>query len=57
MRFVPGDPLLILAYLDPGTGSLLLQVLLAGFLTGMFLFKSVLAAFRRSVNRVFKNQH
>ena len=31
---------LIWAYLDPGTGSMMLQVLLAGVLSGSFFLKS-----------------
>ena len=31
------------AYLDPGTGSLILQALLGALLTGMVFFKSIVA--------------
>ena len=33
---------MLLAYLDPGSGSLLLQVLIAGLLSGLFFLKSSL---------------
>ncbi len=40
----PGSPLdavpLLLAYLDPGSGSMVLQVLIAGLLSGMFFVRS-----------------
>ncbi len=45
----------LLAYLDPGSGSLLLQVLIAGLLSGMFFMKSYLGMVRASVTRLFKN--
>jgi hypothetical protein len=44
----------VLAYLDPGTGSLLLQMLFAGLLSGMFFMKTSLGAFRASMGRLFK---
>jgi len=45
----------LLAYLDPGSGSLVLQVLIAGLLSSLFFLKSSYAAVRASVSRVFKN--
>jgi len=44
----------LLAYLDPGSGSLLLQVMIAGLLSGMFFMKSSLVMLRASVGRLFK---
>lgn len=42
-----------LAYLDPGSGSLMLQILIAGLFSGLFFlrssFDSVVGAFRRHV--------
>ena len=40
----------ILAYIDPGAGSLVLQALIAGALSASFLFRR---AVRRGVDRVF----
>jgi hypothetical protein len=45
----------VLSYLDPGSGSLLLQMLIAGLLSGMFFMKSSLGVVRASVGRLFKN--
>ena len=36
---------IMLAYIDPGTGALLLQTLIAGFLGVMFYFRAVLKKF------------
>lgn len=36
---------IMLAYIDPGTGALLLQTLIAGFLGLMFYFRAVLKKF------------
>lgn len=44
----------VLAYLDPGSGSLLLQMLIASLLSGMFFMKSYLGVVRASVGRLFK---
>lgn len=44
----------LLAYLDPGTGSLMLQVLIAGLFSGLFFMKSSYAMVRSSVLRHFK---
>lgn len=46
---------MLLAYLDPGSGSLLLQVLIAGLLSSLFFLKSSLLMVRTSLSRVFKN--
>lgn len=46
---------LLLAYLDPGSGSLLLQVLIAGLLSSLFFLKSSYQTVRASVGRLFKN--
>lgn len=47
---IPG----VLAYIDPGSGSLLLQVLIAGVFSSLFFFKSSLITVRTSVGRLFK---
>jgi hypothetical protein len=44
----------LLGYLDPGSGSLLLQLMIAGLLSGMFFMKSYLGMVRASVSRLFK---
>jgi hypothetical protein len=46
---------MLLAYLDPGSGSLLLQVLIAGLLSSLFFLKSSFMMVRTSFSRVFKN--
>jgi hypothetical protein len=49
------DPMpMIFAYLDPGTGSLMLQILIAGLFSGMFFLKSSLATIRGSLVRLLK---
>ena len=45
----------VLAYLDPGSGSLLLQMLIAGLLSGMFFMKSSMGMVRSSMIRLFKH--
>ncbi len=42
------------AYLDPGSGSMLFQVLIAGLLSTMFCAKSFLAQLRASLFRPHK---
>lgn len=37
---------IIFLYLDPGTGSLLFQALISGFLTIMIFFKKIVAFFK-----------
>jgi len=44
----------VLAYLDPGSGSLMLQVLIAGMLSGMFVMKSYFTMIRQSALRFFR---
>ncbi len=41
------------AYLDPGTGSVVLQVVIAGFLGALFTFKSYVRAAVSAVSRLF----
>jgi hypothetical protein len=48
----PGD--VPLAYLDPGTGSLMLQVLIAGLFSGLFFLKSSFTMVRGTFMRHFK---
>jgi hypothetical protein len=45
---------MLFAYLDPGSGSLLLQVLIAGMLSSLFFLKSTFLMVRTSFSRVFK---
>jgi hypothetical protein len=52
---IAADLPLVLAYLDPGSGSLLLQVLIAGTLSSLFFLKSSLIMVRASVGRLFKD--
>jgi hypothetical protein len=44
----------VLAYLDPGTGSLMLQILIAGLFSGLFFVKSSFAMIRGSFARLLK---
>jgi hypothetical protein len=49
------DPVpMLFAYLDPGTGSLMLQILIAGLFSGMFFLKSSIATIRGSLGRLLK---
>lgn len=41
------------AYMDPGSGSFLLQILLAAFVGGMFYFRQGMDAVRRFFARIF----
>jgi len=42
------------AYLDPGTGSFLLQLLIAAFLGATFLFRNYIGRFFRYIRNLFK---
>ncbi|HOD34428.1 MAG TPA: hypothetical protein PLR20_01475 [Syntrophales bacterium] len=42
------------AYLDPGTGSYIFQVLLAAIIGGLFAIKTYWLKIRDFINRVFK---
>jgi hypothetical protein len=44
------------AYLDPGTGSMVLQVIVAGILGAMFTFKSYVRAIISSITGIFKKK-
>jgi hypothetical protein len=49
------DPVpMVFAYLDPGTGSLMLQILIAGLFSGLFFMKSSFAMIRGSLGRLLK---
>src|SRR4051794_27345872 len=48
----PGN--VVLAYLDPGSGSMLLQLSIAGLLSGLFFLKSSYAQLRVSFDRLLK---
>jgi hypothetical protein len=52
--FLGGQESILLAYLDPGTGSLMLQVLIAGLLSGVFFMKSSFGLVWTSLSRHFK---
>ena len=41
------------AYIDPGSGSFLLQILIAGFVGAMFYFRQGVEAAKRFFGRVF----
>jgi hypothetical protein len=44
------------AYLDPGTGSVVLQVVVAGLLGAIFTFKSYVRAAVSAVSRLFEKK-
>ncbi|CAH0993184.1 hypothetical protein SIN8267_03325 [Sinobacterium norvegicum] len=41
------------AYLDPGTGSMVIQVLIAGILSALFAIKTYWYSLKRAVKRFF----
>ena len=43
----------LLAYLDPGSGSFIIQLIIAGALGGMFLLRSYIGRLFASVRRLF----
>lgn len=45
-----------LLYLDPGSGSLLFQALISGFLTIMIFFKRIVAFFKFKFMKKAKNE-
>ena len=45
---------LIFAYIDPGTGSILLQYLIAGLIGGAFYFRRFIAKIFKSISNLFK---
>jgi hypothetical protein len=47
-------PDLAFGYLDPGTGSIILQVLVAGVLGAMFTIKNLFRRVKGAVSRVFR---
>jgi hypothetical protein len=51
---LPGDSTMLLGYLDPGTGSIVLQAVLAVILGGMWVFKSSLRRVRDGIASVFQ---
>lgn len=51
--FYAPDPSNVLAYLDPGSGSYLLQLLLAAALGGLLLLRHYWAKVKSSVRRLF----
>ena len=44
------------AYLDPGSGSFILQLILAAFLGGLFVLRSFWARIRDGVRNLFSRQ-
>jgi hypothetical protein len=44
------------AYLDPGTGSMVLQVIIAGILGAVFTFKSYVRAVITSITGIFRKR-
>lgn len=48
--------LFVLLYLDPGSGSLLFQALISGFLTIMIFFKRIVAFFKFKFMKKDKNE-
>jgi hypothetical protein len=47
---------LFLAYIDPGSGSYLIQAIVAGILGVAFFFKNIVAYIRHFFYRIFKNK-
>lgn len=45
---------MILLYLDPGAGSLLIQVLIAGAISLMMFFKNIKLVISNFFNKIFK---
>jgi hypothetical protein len=48
---------LVIAYLDPGTGSFLLQILVAGFLGFLLTLRLYRDRIMAAVMRLFKRSH
>ena len=44
------------AYIDPGTGSMVIQVVIAGFLAGLFIFKSYLRRLKAFIANLWKKK-
>lgn len=44
------------AYLDPGTGSYLFQILIAGLLGSLFFAKNIIKKIAEFVRKMFKNE-
>lgn len=42
-----------LAYLDPGTGSFIIQIVLSAILGGIFAFKLFFAKIKQAIQKVF----
>ncbi len=42
------------AYIDPGTGSLFLQVVIGGLLGGLFIFRRMVARMFSMIKKVFR---
>ena len=45
----------LLAYLDPGTGSMVFQMLIAGLLSSMFVIRSWTSSLKRVLARASRN--
>lgn len=55
MAFLTSQLPVVFGYLDPGSGSLLLQVLIAGLFSGLFFMKTSLQNLRLCFGRRFRN--
>ena len=51
----PETPDVLLAYLDPGTGSMVFQMLIAGLLSSMFVIRSWTSSLKRVLARASRN--
>lgn len=47
------DPSVLLGYLDPGSGSMVLQIMIASVLSGMFFLRSSIASIKSFALKVF----
>lgn len=47
---------IIFAYIDPGTGSILLQYLIAGLIGGAFYFRRFIGKIFKSIFNLFKKE-
>lgn len=56
MAWILLEQLIMLAYIDPGSGSLAIQILIAGFLGFAYTVRTYWANIRASVVRVFKRE-
>jgi len=61
LLFLFSLPKISYAYVDPGTGSYIFQILIAGFFASIFFFKSALKRAKGVVEQIFfsrrNNEH